>query len=440
MNKKILVLIWAVCGFTALSAQETGSAQVGSEVQEQESLSSTKERMSKWSLQARGGISLLSYAETANEKFYKGMSDNGMAALSLEYTFTQLWGLGLSATWINNNQHNYDNSIFAFDIYASINLSNWLAPNRRWQKFNSFLNFGVGMPLTSWKNAYYISDGVKYELEDETHFSRPYIKPGLQYEYEVTKWLAAGLYVDALIGMTRPSNAQGTLCIHPTKNGGRVVLLSGVALRFKLNSKNRVHILNTTPGMTATVAADNGNCSELQALLDAQNQKMDSIAKAMNDEMQKVKSDNEKLSNQLKTTQDSLNAMKSRFVAYVNRPTAEEKNTIETAMANLRFETGKATIVASSYPNLDRIVKLLNEHDKWMANIEGHTDNVGDPVKNMTLSKERAAAVKQYLINKGIKADRIQSEGYGDTRPVAPNTTEKGRAKNRRVLLEVIVK
>jgi outer membrane protein OmpA-like peptidoglycan-associated protein len=87
---------------------------------------------------------------------------------------------------------------------------------------------------------------------------------------------------------------------------------------------------------------------------------------------------------------------------------------------------------------LNNIVKILNENPDLKAKIEGHTDNAGDDAKNMTLSANRAEAVKTYLVNKGISADRITTEGFGETMPIADNTTSAGRTKNRRVEIKVM--
>lgn len=97
------------------------------------------------------------------------------------------------------------------------------------------------------------------------------------------------------------------------------------------------------------------------------------------------------------------------------------------------FNTGKNTIVKTSYGHLDRLVELMQRNKEFAISIEGHTDNVGDKELNLKLSKDRAVAVKEYLTEKGIDASRISSEGFGDTKPVENNDTEEGRAKNRRV-------
>jgi outer membrane protein OmpA-like peptidoglycan-associated protein len=75
-----------------------------------------------------------------------------------------------------------------------------------------------------------------------------------------------------------------------------------------------------------------------------------------------------------------------------------------------------------------------------VVQINGHTDNVGKPADNLTLSNNRAKAVVAYLASKGIETSRLQSKGFGETRPVSDNNTEEGRAKNRRTELQVISK
>jgi outer membrane protein OmpA-like peptidoglycan-associated protein len=114
----------------------------------------------------------------------------------------------------------------------------------------------------------------------------------------------------------------------------------------------------------------------------------------------------------------------------------EVKQIFKKALNGIQFESGKSTILRSSYPVLDQVVKVMVENPEYKLIISGHTDSSGDPEKNMTLSKERADAVKSYLIVHGIPGHRLTAEGYGDTRPVADNKTTKGRALNRRVELE----
>jgi len=100
---------------------------------------------------------------------------------------------------------------------------------------------------------------------------------------------------------------------------------------------------------------------------------------------------------------------------------------------NVHFDTGKATIRPESFPELDRVAEYMTHKPNLKIEISGHTDNVGDPKSNQSLSQRRADACRTYLIKKGIDQARIKAVGYGDTRPLAPNDTVDGRQRNRRI-------
>lgn len=98
------------------------------------------------------------------------------------------------------------------------------------------------------------------------------------------------------------------------------------------------------------------------------------------------------------------------------------------------FDTSKATIKPASYHLLDDVASAMSTHPNVKrVRIEGHTDSSGDAAFNMTLSKDRAKSVKDYLVKKGVEADRLESEGFGATRPIGDNKTAAGREQNRRV-------
>jgi outer membrane protein OmpA-like peptidoglycan-associated protein len=99
------------------------------------------------------------------------------------------------------------------------------------------------------------------------------------------------------------------------------------------------------------------------------------------------------------------------------------------------FDTGKATIQKSSEECLNEVAKLLKKNAAWKMRIEGHTDSVGPKEANMTLSQQRAEAVTAWLAAHGIDKSRLIAKGLGDSKPVADNSTEDGRMKNRRVAL-----
>ncbi len=116
----------------------------------------------------------------------------------------------------------------------------------------------------------------------------------------------------------------------------------------------------------------------------------------------------------------------------------KEAEVLKKAFNNLEFATGKDLIKESSYASLDELAGLMTKKPGWRLKISGHTDNKGDAVANLKLSEKRAGAVKNYLINKGITADRFKVEWFGSSKPIADNTTEAGRQQNRRVEMLII--
>ncbi|AEI48176.1 OmpA family protein [Runella slithyformis] len=107
---------------------------------------------------------------------------------------------------------------------------------------------------------------------------------------------------------------------------------------------------------------------------------------------------------------------------------------------NLFFDTGKAEIRPESNPELDRMVLTFNENPGLVLEIGGHTDNVGSDASNIKLSQDRADSVREYFIGKGIEPDRIQSKGYGESKPKASNDTDEGKQINRRVEFKILKK
>ncbi len=100
---------------------------------------------------------------------------------------------------------------------------------------------------------------------------------------------------------------------------------------------------------------------------------------------------------------------------------------------NIFFKVGEANLTEESTVQLNDLLKNLQENTAMKIRLEGHTDNVGDPEKNKRLSIERAYNMREYLIGKGMAGNRILIKGYGDTKPIADNSTEEGRKQNRRV-------
>ena len=105
------------------------------------------------------------------------------------------------------------------------------------------------------------------------------------------------------------------------------------------------------------------------------------------------------------------------------------------AVYGIEFDTAKATLKPVADPVLDQVLALLNAQPTWTLAIEGHTDSTGTKAGNQALSQQRAQAVVAWLCAHGVAAARLSAAGFGDTKPIADNATDEGRARNRRVEL-----
>ena len=102
-------------------------------------------------------------------------------------------------------------------------------------------------------------------------------------------------------------------------------------------------------------------------------------------------------------------------------------------LPNVLFQRGSPNILPESYPELDRVVDFMRSNPAVYIRLEGHTDNTGVAKHNIRLSKARVESVKEYLVEKGIRAKRITGKGYGGSKPIADNSNEETRRLNRRV-------
>ncbi|MFN5335500.1 MAG: OmpA family protein [Bacteroidota bacterium] len=113
--------------------------------------------------------------------------------------------------------------------------------------------------------------------------------------------------------------------------------------------------------------------------------------------------------------------------------TVEVKEKVQYAARNIQFKFASDEIIDSSLQSLEQVAKILKENKELKLSIEAHADNRGKPERNMMWSEKRAESVATYFISQGIAKDRLTWKGYGDTKPIANNETEEGRARNRRV-------
>lgn len=113
--------------------------------------------------------------------------------------------------------------------------------------------------------------------------------------------------------------------------------------------------------------------------------------------------------------------------------TRQGDNIVLNMPGNITFRTGSSDLNADFFKVLDGVGIVVEEYNKTLIVIEGHTDSVGADDMNQALSERRASSVGQYLMSKGVNGQRVLTAGFGESRPIASNDTDGGRAQNRRV-------
>ena len=406
MSKKFLALAAAATLAGNAFAQEQATADTA-----------TAKGICHWSLGLKGGVNYLRWAPVAEPDRTLSGTINGQFGIFTEATFNPRWGLGLQYMYAMNNQETYDAVNHDIILHSSFNLSNIVAPYRSMglQKLNVYVNPGVVGTISVWENSSKVADDNKFVMG---------LYGAGQIEYNVSKYFAIGLEGTAMYRLRT---------CYP--EGGHLTFGANLEVRYKFGGDRNIRNIAwvdyapkcEVPDLTPVLEEQKRQCEELTSKLEEQivNQNV-----AIN-----------KLQQQIKFTQDSLDShirATREPVRYV--PTKEEDEIIKTAFAQLEFESAKAIIKQSSYSSLDGLAMLLKSHPEWSVTLKGYTDNSGNAAKNLQLSKDRAASVKNYLVNKGVSAANIQSQGYGSANPVASNSTLAGRAKNRRVEIELFSK
>jgi outer membrane protein OmpA-like peptidoglycan-associated protein len=130
--------------------------------------------------------------------------------------------------------------------------------------------------------------------------------------------------------------------------------------------------------------------------------------------------------------------MESRLLAFLGNPALPVDDTTWFDFDRINFATGSATLTPDSREQLSNLAAILNAYPSVRFKVGGYTDNTGDPAANMKLSTDRANSVRNDLMALGVSADRMTAEGYGDQHPIADNSTEEGRARNRRISIRLL--
>ena len=132
--------------------------------------------------------------------------------------------------------------------------------------------------------------------------------------------------------------------------------------------------------------------------------------------------------------------VEGRLAAFIQDPSMTVDRDTWFDFDRLLFDTGSATLRPESQEQLQNVAAIMKAYPNVRLKIGGYTDNTGDPAQNKKLSEDRANSVMNELTRLGISPSRLEAEGYGDQHPVADNSTEEGRAKNRRISMRVMQK
>ena len=199
--------------------------------------------------------------------------------------------------------------------------------------------------------------------------------------------------------------------------------LSKVALQKSLDSL-RKEIVVVKDSLIDVWAADAMSARSLSAALSEERNRLEKLNREKDSLLAAQKAEADK----------KLEALRSKTINVYK----DARGTI-LAMSDILFDFGKATLTQELQLNLAEVAAILKSLlTESTVIIEGHTDNVGSAQRNKVLSEERATAVLNYLVERGVDKKRLKAVGYGLTKPIADNNTEEGRAKNRRV--ELVIK
>lgn len=317
----------------------------------------------------------------------------------------------------------------------------WILANTNWRFFNSFIKpyFAVGVGALNFETT--TKDGGGNETPHEAQ-TKLYVPVDAGFKFAIAKGINFDLgYQLNWANQNFDGVPGGTF-----KND--LFSYAHAGLEIALGNGSKPYLGNSNPVATLVRGYDELK-SERDALI-AANRQLEAANQALRGEF-------DALSNDLKD--DDGDGVANKYDKCPNTPqgvkvdgsgcplpemkhettviekivvTEEDKKVVAEAIANLEFDLSKATIRSTSHASLNRVAALLIEKN-FSLKLAGHTDNTGSRELNLRLSKERAEAVKSYLVSKGANASRIEATGYGPDQPIATNSTAEGRQQNRRV-------
>ncbi|UIR56566.1 OmpA family protein [Sphingobacterium sp. SRCM116780] len=312
----------------------------------------------------------------------------------------------------------------------------WTMANSNWRFFNSFIKpyFSVGLGVLNFEPT--VTTGTTATTQESQ--SKLFVPADFGFKFAIAK----GINLDLGYQLNWANQDFDGANTGTYKND--LFSYAHAGLEFALGNSSKPALNNSNP--VATLVNDyNGKYDELKAqrdALEASNKALQSKVEALNADLQD--DDGDGVANKFDKCPGTpagsvvdgagcpIKVKNETKVIEKVMVTEADRKTVDEAIKNLEFETSKSVIRPSSYGSLDKVAALLIDKN-FSLKLAGHTDNTGSQQLNLRLSKERAEAVKAYLVSKGANASRIEATGYGPNQPIASNKTAEGRQQNRRV-------
>jgi OOP family OmpA-OmpF porin len=460
MKKKLLpilaLLVLIVGNFTNLNAQDSTTKNT----MVSPPLFSGNNGFRVWSIGLQGGAMMPFTAFGGKTAFSKGLPRLSYGGY-IKYQASHVFGIQLDVlggTLEGNNEKIWGGlppvspyTSFKTDVHWAASLSgvatlgniNW---NYMKTSIQPYVSLGVG--YVNFNSILVDNMGASINFKPDGSETDLYIPLGLGFKANLSNSVNLDLgYTSAFVDA---SNLEGY--VKPPYFGSKFSY-AHIGLEFSLGSatKPQLAVHNPQAQLTQKMMDDN---REMTAMINA----MEENNKQRLIELNKLKEDHLKLKSDMDNdgvadyfdkcpgTQNGvrvdgagcpwLNNKVDTVTKIYNNTTyiisEEDKKVANDAVRNLEFEFGKSTIRERSLPYLDKVAEILIKKGISLK-LGGHTDAVGSENANMNLSKDRAEAIKSYLVTQGANGSRIEAVGYGETQPISTNKTDAGRQKNRRV-------
>ena len=413
------------------------------------SLFSETRNFSRWSITGEYGVTYF-FGDLAPQlpSIFPATLQEAVFGATVEYNLSPVWGLSVDYYHLpisGKNQIAYfKTDLSNSDLNATINFTKFIFPQTK-SKFSVNGAIGIGLAVYSSQYRYPDPDNSPLVVSPNPSYVSS-VPVSFLFEYNFSNSIALGIRANYRAYFSDNLEGVPYLNFNGVTNDNIGVLSMSLRYKFVAIKKNHMRNINMEDFVTKTNSEieKNDSCSACTAIaLSKENansiykiekndkdmrRQLDSVLLILSN--YRIDSDGDGLPDFLDKCPKISGKISDNGCPEVKK---EVKALFKQALQGIQFETAKADIKPLSSVILNKIVNVLILNTSYLIEIQGHTDNVGKSDANLVLSENRAEAVRNYLIEKGVSDKRFTSHGYGDTKPVANNNTIEGRTKNRRV-------